>query len=224
VPDLLLPFVGLILLITITPGPDMLLVLRNGLQGGSSLAWATGAGCCAGIAVHAVAATVGLSAVIAASSEVYTVIKLAGAGYLVLLGATSLLRTFARHDDEDDIEADDPPAANPAPSPAPGTTTTLDRPRAFRQGLTSNLLNPKIAILFLTLLPQFVADGEPRAATTAVLAATFVVVGLVFMRALSLAVGAVTRLLQRRRVGVAVERITGTALVAIGVTVASDQR
>lgn len=219
-PDLLLPFVGLILLITITPGPDMLLVLRNGLQGGSSLAWATGAGCCAGIAVHAVAATVGLSAVIAASSEVYTVIKLAGAGYLVLLGATSLLRTFARHDDEDDIEADDPPAASPAPSP----TTTLDRRRAFRQGLTSNLLNPKIAILFLTLLPQFVADGEPRAATTAVLAATFVVVGLVFMRALSLAVGAVTRLLQRRRVGVAVERITGTALVAIGVTVASDQR
>jgi len=219
VPDLLLPFVGLILLITITPGPDMLLVLRNGLQGGSSLAWATGAGCCAGIAVHAVAATVGLSAVIAASSEVYTVIKLAGAGYLVLLGATSLLRTFARHD-EDHIEADDPPAASPAPSP----TTTLDRRRAFRQGLTSNLLNPKIAILFLTLLPQFVADGEPRAATTAVLAATFVVVGLVFMRALSLAVGAVTRLLQRRRVGVAVERITGTALVAIGVTVASDQR
>ena len=91
-PDLLLPYLGVIAVLTITPGPDMLLVLRNGIRGGSSAAWATGLGCCTGIAVHATLAVLGLSAILAASSEAFTAVKVAGAVYLVWLGLQALIR------------------------------------------------------------------------------------------------------------------------------------
>lgn len=212
-PDLLLPYVALIALLTLTPGPDMLLVLRNGLRGGSSAAWATGVGCCSGIAIHAVAATIGLSALLAASAEAFTVLKLTGAAYLVYLGVTSIAATFRDRDD-----------GLAALARAEVTPSSVSSRQAFRQGLLSNLLNPKIAILFLTLLPQFVAAGEPRVQTTAILAATFVAIGLLFMRLFSLAVGSLARLLRRGRIGPWIERVTGGLLVAIGLGVALERR
>lgn len=211
----MVPFLGLIVVLTITPGPDMLLVLRNGLRAGSSLAWATGVGCCTGIAVHAIAATIGLSAILAASAEAYTVVKLAGAGYLIWLGLSSLLSTFGRRRDT---------LSELACSGRGVSAVAPDRRSAFCQGLLSNLLNPKIAILFLTLLPQFVADGEPRVRTTAILAASFVVVGLTFMRLFSLLVGTIARWLESGSIGTWVERITGTLLIATGIGVAADER
>lgn len=100
----------------------------------------------------------------------------------------------------------------------------LGRGAAFRQGLLSNLLNPKIAVLFLSVLPQFVAPDEPRLLTTAVLAATFVLVGLTFMRLFSLAIGRIARIVSRDWVGIWIERVSGTLLAAIGVAVALDRR
>ena len=70
-------------MLTVTPGPDMVLVLRNGMRGGGWTAWATGLGCCAGIAIHAAAAVLGLSVLLATSAAAFTVIKLAGAAYLI---------------------------------------------------------------------------------------------------------------------------------------------
>src|ERR671914_2075168 len=93
-PDLLLPYLGVIAVLTITPGPDMLLVLRNGIRGGSGAAWATGLGCCTGIAVHATLAVLGLSAILAASDEAFTVVKVAGAAYLVWLGVQAIRSSF----------------------------------------------------------------------------------------------------------------------------------
>lgn len=217
-PDLLLPYLGLIVLLTLTPGPDMLLVLRNGLHGGSRLAWATGAGCCTGIAVHAVAATLGLSAVLAASATAFTVLKYVGAAYLVWLGVTAILSTTrVRRPTGETLHA-------LASASARQVGDELGPRSAFRQGLLSNLLNPKIALLFLTLLPQFIAPGEPRLETTVVLAACFVAVGLVFMRLFSLLVGPLARLLSRARVGLWIERVTGTALIGLGVGVALERR
>lgn len=213
VPDLLLPYVGLIVLLTITPGPDMLLVLRNGMRGGSSIAWVTGVGCCSGIALHAVAATIGLSAILAASAEAFTVLKLVGAAYLVWLGLSSIAATLSKRDNH--VGSLVYAGVTPAP---------ISRRQAFRQGLLSNLLNPKIAILFLTLLPQFVSTGEPRVQTTAILAAVFVAIGLLFMRMLSLAVGAIAALLRRGWVGTWIERISGGLLVALGIGVALEER
>jgi threonine/homoserine/homoserine lactone efflux protein len=205
-PDLLLPYLGVIAVLTITPGPDMLLVLRNGIRAGSEAAWATGLGCCAGIAVHAALAVLGLSAILAASSEAFTIVKLAGAAYLVFLGVQALIGS-----------------ARPLVDTEPAAAAT-ESGSAFRQGLLSNLLNPKIALLFLTLLPQFVADGEPRVATTALLAATFLAVAVVWWRAFSLAIRPLGRFLSRPRVVAWFERGTGALLVAIGVRVALERR
>lgn len=216
-PDLFVPYLGLIALITLTPGPDMLVVLRNGLRGGSAAAWATGAGCCTGIATHAVLATAGLSAILAASSEAYTTVKLVGAAYLVWLGISAVASTIGKRRDSAQSLAELARAGRNADD------FQLDRRTAFRQGLLSNLLNPKIAILFLTLLPQFVADGEPRVQTTAILAATFVVIGFIFMRLFSLAIGTIARLLERGMVGMWIERVTGALLAAIGVGVALEE-
>jgi threonine/homoserine/homoserine lactone efflux protein len=203
VPDLLLPYLAVIAVLTITPGPDMLLALRNGIRGGTPAAWATGLGCSVGIAVHATFAVLGLSAILAASSEAFDVVKLAGAAYLVAIGVQALLRSGDRHPAEEEPDV---------------------RGSAFRQGLFTNLLNPKMALLFLTLLPQFVADGEPRVATTAVLAAIFLAGAILWWRAFSLLIGPLGRALSRPRVVAWFDRGTGVLLVAIGLRVALERR
>jgi threonine/homoserine/homoserine lactone efflux protein len=205
VPDLLIPYLAVIALLTITPGPDMLLVLRNGVRDGTAAAWATGLGCCTGIAVHATLAVLGLSAILAASSEAFTTVRLAGAAYLVVLGIQAIAGSFGGR--EWDLSG----------APAGGRS-------AYRQGLFTNLLNPKIALLFLTLLPQFVADGEPRVATTAVLAAIFLAGALLWWRAFSLAVGPLGRFLSRPRVVAWFDRGTGALLVGLGARVALERR
>jgi threonine/homoserine/homoserine lactone efflux protein len=207
VPELLIPYLAVIAVLTITPGPDMLLVLRNGIRDGTAAAWATGLGCCTGIAVHATLAVLGLSAILAASSQAFTTVRLAGAAYLVVLGVQAIAGSF-RGREPDLAGAGGPPEAR----------------SAYRQGLVTNLLNPKIALLFLTLLPQFVADGEPRVATTAVLAAIFLVAAIAWWRAFSLAVGPLGRFLSRPRVVAWFDRATGTLLVGLGVRVALERR
>ena len=204
-PDLLLPYLAVIAVLTVTPGPDMLLVLSNGMRGGPEAAWATSLGCCTGIAVHAALAVLGLSAILAASAEAYTVVKLAGAGYLVWLGVRAIAGSFSGRGH----------LAEPVHAPAGSF---------YRQGLVTNLLNPKIALLFLTLLPQFVADGEPRVATTAVLAAVFLAGGLLWLRALSLAVGPLGRLLARPRLVAWFDRGTGALLIGLGARAALERR
>jgi threonine/homoserine/homoserine lactone efflux protein len=211
VPHELIPFLVVVAVLTVTPGPDMALVLRNGVRGGARLAWWTGLGCCTGIAAHAGAAVLGLSAVLAASATAFTVVRLAGAGYLFYLGAAALWKT--RRGWRPPAEVTEQPA----------TTAVTTRAQAYRQGVLSNLLNPKIALLFLTLLPQFVAPGEPRVATSAALAAVFLGLAVLWWRLFSLLVLGFGRVLSRERVRTVFERTTGVVLVALGLRVALEQ-
>ncbi|HYO35755.1 MAG TPA: LysE family translocator [Geodermatophilus sp.] len=208
-PAQLLPFLAVVVVLTLTPGPDMVLVLRNGARGGTRIAWWTGLGCCTGVAVYAAASAVGLAAVLAASATAFTAVKLVGAAYLVYLGVTALWHARRQ-----------PAAVAPRAEPAPAS---LGRTAAFRQGLVSNLLNPKIALVFLTVIPQFVSPGEP-AFTTGVLAAVVLVWAVLWWRVFSLAVGALGPVLSRARVRTAVERVTGTVLIALGLRVALTDR
>lgn len=196
-----LPFLAVIAVLTLTPGPDMALVLRNGVRGGVVIAWWTGLGCCVGIAVYATASAVGLAAILAASATAFTAIKFVGAAYLVYLGVTALWRS--RRNDTELVEA------------AGGLAPAIGWSVAFRQGMLSNLLNPKIALIFLTLIPQFVSAGEP-ARTTGVLAALFLGVALLWWGVFSLAVGALGRVLSRPRVHATVDRVTGVVLIGLG--------
>ncbi len=193
-------------MLTVTPGPDMALVLRNGISGGSRAAWRTGLGCCAGIAVHATFAVVGLSALLVASATAFTVVKLAGAAYLVYLGVGTLLSSRKPTQTADEQGAE------------PATTAAGLSP--FRQGLVTNLLNPKIAVLFLTLIPQFVSPGERAFQTTTTLAVVFLATAVVWWGVFSLAVGGLGRVLSRESVRRVLDRVTGTVLVALGLRVA----
>jgi threonine/homoserine/homoserine lactone efflux protein len=204
VPAHLLPFLAVVVVLTLAPGPDMALVLRNGVRGGVQVAWWTGLGCCTGITVYAAASAVGLAAILAASATAFVAIKLVGAAYLVYLGVMALWHSRTRPDE---------PATVAAPAPAVGRAT------AFRQGLASNLLNPKIALIFLTLIPQFVSPGDP-ASTTGVLAAVFLAWAVLWWRMFSFAVGALGRVLSRQRVRTTVERVTGAVLIGLGLRVA----
>ncbi|GAA2019913.1 LysE family translocator [Nakamurella flavida] len=208
-PHLLLPFILVVVVLTLTPGPDMVLVLRNGSRGGSRAAWWTGLGCCAGIAVYAAASALGLAAVLAASATAFLVIKLLGAVYLVHLGVRALWHSRRASS-----------AAAAAATATSPQAAVVRRWSAFRQGLVSNLLNPKIALIFLTLIPQFVSPGEPALLTTGILAATFLALAVLWWRVFSLAIGGLGRVLARERVRTAVERVSGVVLIGLGVRVA----
>jgi threonine/homoserine/homoserine lactone efflux protein len=205
VPELLMPFLGVVALLTVTPGPDMLLVVRNGLRAGSRAAWRTGLGCCLGISVHATAAVLGLSVILRASVTAYVVVKLAGAAYLAYLGARMLISAIMSGTVEETPERRWDRAAP-----------------AFRQGLVTNLLNPKIALLFLTLLPQFVTADEPRLRTTAMLAAVFLGIAVLWWRAFSLAIEPISRVLHGDRGRRALDAVAGTALLVISARVAFE--
>nr|WP_269330531.1 LysE family translocator [Kineosporia babensis] len=208
VPQQLVPFLAVALVLTLTPGPDMALVLRNGVRGGSRVAWWTGLGCCAGIAGYAAASAIGLAAILAASATAFLIIKLLGAAYLIYLGVTALWHARTKPDQH--VE----PAAAAAVGPG----------QAFRQGLLSNLLNPKIALIFLTLIPQFVSPGEAALPTTGTLAVAFLLLAVLWWRIFSLAVGNLGRVLSRERVRVTIERVTGGVLIALGLRVALTAR
>ena len=200
-PERLGPFFAVVAVLTLTPGPDMALVLRNGVRGGARAAWWTGLGCCTGIACWALAATGGLSALLVASHSAFTAVKVVGGVYLAYLGGSALWHLRR-------------PVSVPDAGPA-----AADWRNAYRQGLVSNLLNPKIALIFLTLLPQFVAADEPVGTTTAKLAGAFLLTAVVWWRVFSLGVGALGSVLSRQRVRMALEGLTGFVLIGLGVRV-----
>jgi threonine/homoserine/homoserine lactone efflux protein len=193
----LLAFVAVALVITLTPGPDMALVLRNTVRGGRSAGLETVAGIAVGLVLWAGATAAGLAALIAASSTVFTALKLVGAIYLVYLGSQALLA--ARRGNEPE-----PPRRSGAP---------------FRQALVTNLLNPKLALLFTTLLPQFVADDDP-AAKPLLLATVFITIGLTWLVTYTHLVEALAR---RRRFAQLADAVAGVVLVALGARLLVDR-
>jgi threonine/homoserine/homoserine lactone efflux protein len=205
----LLPFLVGSILVTVVPGPDMALVTRQVLIGGTSLAQRTIFGNLTGLVVHAVALAAGLSALLAASAEAYTVVKLAGAAYLVFLGIQTL--RSARRDTPTDLDE-----ARPRSVPSSRT--------AYAQGLVSTVLNPKPALLFLTYLPQFIDASRPVLPQIAFLAAVHILVGLIWMTLYAHLVHRAHRTLTRRDVRRWLESATGIVLIALGLRVALERR
>ena len=198
----LLTFLAVAALPTITPGADMALVARHALARGRRAAFACTLGVCSGLTIHALASSVGLSAVLAQSARAYTVVKLVGAGYLVYLGVRALLDSRA--------------SARPAEPPAGRA--------AFRQGLLSNVLNPKVALFYLTFLPQFVGPGDPVLAKSLALASVHVLMGIVWLTAYAWLLARARETLGRPRLRRAVERVTGAVLIGLGLRLAWDRR
>ncbi len=203
----LLAFAGLALVVIVLPGPDMALVLRNGLGFGRRAAVETALGINAGLLVWALAAALGIAALLHASAYAFTALKLAGAAYLVLLGMRALLDAWR----------------GAATLSVPGHQSRPAR-SPFRQGLLSNVLNPKIALVFTTLIPQFVEPDEPAVARTILLAGIFIAMGLAWLTTYALLVARAGDILRRPSVRRAVNAVVGTVLTAFGIRLAFERR
>ncbi|MBT5140418.1 MAG: LysE family translocator [Acidimicrobiaceae bacterium] len=160
----LLGFVVVVTIVAVTPGPDMALVARHAVFGGRACGLAATGGVCSGLVVHAAFATLGVSAVLAASDSAFAILRLAGGFYLVLLGVRAAY--WALRNDKTSTQS----CANPV------------RPRAaFREGLYTNVLNPKVAIVFLSLLPSFLAPHGKVWLQGLVFAGVYLGIGLVWL-------------------------------------------
>jgi threonine/homoserine/homoserine lactone efflux protein len=203
--DRLLAFLGVSIAIVVIPGPDMALVARNVLAHGRAAGFATSLGICTGILGWAVAAALGVSTLLATSATAFTALKLAGAAYLVFLG----IATLRAHDASGAVGAGDGSGLRPH--------------RAYLQGLASALLNPKLGVFFLTLLPQFIAPGDPPTTRALQLAVLFDLIGLAWLLTYSALLGAVGAALRRPGPRRVMRWLTGTILVGLGARVALER-
>ncbi|NUT31574.1 MAG: LysE family translocator [Hamadaea sp.] len=196
-------FAGVMLLGAMSPGPDFAIVVRRAVTGrGAGLAAA--AGVAAGVVVWVAVAVTGAAALLAASATAFTVVKLAGAGYLGYLGVTSLLAA-ARRPRED--------AASVPDQAHPGARA------AFAQGLLCNVLNPKAAVFFVALMPQFLGPDAGVVDTLLLAAVAFAVV-LAWFSTLATLAATLRRILTRPRVRRAVDGLSGAALLGLGARLA----
>jgi RhtB (resistance to homoserine/threonine) family protein len=197
----LLPFVGAAVLIALTPGADTALVVRNALVAGAAPARRTALGTATGLMVWGVASACGVAAILNASAEAYTTVKLAGAAYLIWLGIQAI-----RH------------AGAEAPTDAARGGS------AFRQGLLCNLLNPKAGVFFTALLPQFVSPQDPALAVSLLMTAIAAAASLVWLSVYATLVPRAGDVLRRPPVRRALDRVTGTVLIGLGVRLALSRR
>jgi threonine/homoserine/homoserine lactone efflux protein len=190
-------------LLTVTPGLDTVLVLRTGLTAGRAAAMRAALGVGAGCLAWGTAVAVGLGAVLVAAPIVYAALRWCGVLYLVVCG----LRMLARPRSQFVVAAAAP-----------------ERPGAFRRGLLTNLLNPKVGLFYLSFLPQFVPAGWPAAASMIGLTLVHIALGLAWFGILLGGAGAIRQALTTRA-GLmrALDRLTGLVFVGFGLRLALDR-
>ncbi|MGW7201805.1 LysE family translocator [Streptomyces chryseus] len=199
----LVGFLGVVLLAYVVPGPDFLVIVRAAARR-RALGWAAALGAQAGLCVHMAAAAFGLSVVAAQSAVVFTAIKLAGAGYLVFLG----VRAF--------VAAGRGPETAGAPDDRHGT-----KRGSFAEGFLTNVLNPKAALFFLSVLPQFIDGGGSVTRQILLLGVLDVLIGVLYWPWVVVVAAKLRGLLARPVFRRRWERTTGVLFVGTGAAVAA---
>ncbi len=203
-------FVAASLAVIVAPGPDNIYVLTRGIAQGRKVALASAWGMCSGLLFHTTLAAVGLSAILARSAGALSLVKYIGAAYLVYLGIRALL-------------------SREEFSPSVEKIFTVKLRNFFLQGLTMNLLNPKVAIFFMAFLPQFVSPSVGTAGSAALrlvaLGLVFALLSVVIFSAIALFSGVVgDRLSRNPRFATALQWSTAFVLVGLGVRLALSGR
>ncbi|MDA2804627.1 LysE family translocator [Nocardiopsis suaedae] len=194
-------------LVTVAPGADTALVLRAALLGGGRSAAATAAGVAAGLVAWGTASALGAAALLASLPAAYLALRVGGAAYLLLLGARMVWTA---------LRAPRGPAASGGDGPG-----AADGRGGFVRGLATNLLNPKIGVFYLALLPQFAVDGVAPAVLGGALALVHAAMALGWLGILGAAAGRARRVLARPGAVRGVEAVTGSALVVMGAALAA---
>jgi threonine/homoserine/homoserine lactone efflux protein len=199
-------FVLACIALALTPGLDTFYILARSGREGRAVGMAAVLGINAGCIVHTLAAVLGISAILMTSAQAFAALKYLGAAYLLWIGLRMLLSRQGTR--------------------APTTTRGHGLGAAFRQGMLTNVLNPKVALFFLAFLPQFVSMRAPHPQLgLAVLGLSFIAVGFVWSMVLALLGGQVHRVLDARpRVGQWMDRVCGTVLLGFGIRLAMQRQ
>jgi RhtB (resistance to homoserine/threonine) family protein len=203
-------FVGISILVIIAPGPDTVLVTKNAVLHGRSAALGTSLGVSTGLLIWTGAAAFGIAALVRESAVAFTVLKLVGAVYLVYLGLQAL-RAARRHSAHEPIGTGD-------------LSRSVGAPHGFRQGLLSNLANPKIAVFFTSLLPQFVSSRDPVLLPFLILGGLFALITVVWLCGYALLAAKISDVLTRPAVKASLDRLTGVVLIGLGLRLALERR
>jgi threonine/homoserine/homoserine lactone efflux protein len=202
-------FLALSALLAVAPGPDTAITTRNALVGGRRAGLFTILGVSVGLAVWTLATGAGVAALLRASEPAFVALKLAGAIYLVVLGAQAILAALRTSGGD----------TAPRFAPRPVATRT-----AFRQGLLTNLGNPKIAVFFTSFLPQFTPAHHASFTALVVLGLLFCLVGLTWLTVYVLAISRIGDFLRRPRPRRVIDALTGIVLVGFGIKLATEHR
>jgi RhtB (resistance to homoserine/threonine) family protein len=203
----LLAFVAAAVILTLTPGVDTAMVLRSAAAGGPRQAVLAAAGICTGCLIWATAVSFGLGALLMASQLAFSVVKWAGAAYLLYLGLKLLLHPRDRFD-----------AGNAGAAQVKAGQAKAGQ--AFRQGLLTNLLNPKIGVFYITFFPQFIPASVNVTMFSLLLAVIHVIVSLAWFAVIIAATVPMGHMLRRPRIVRALDRVTGGVFVAFGARLA----
>jgi threonine/homoserine/homoserine lactone efflux protein len=197
-------FAGVAVVLTLTPGPATAMVIRSALRGGRRAALLTTLGNSVGVLAWGIASAVGISALVAASEIAFVSLNVVGAAVLVSLGIQSFLR--ARRGGEVEVARGDPTRG------------------AFRNGLVTCIANPKLAVFFVALFPQFISGGRSSLGTGLEMSTLIVALDLVWYSALAFAVTRARRALESGSWGRRLERVTGSVMIGLGLRLALEPR
>jgi threonine/homoserine/homoserine lactone efflux protein len=201
-------FIATAVLLVITPGQDTFFILGRSLSGGRAAGVAAALGISAGSVLHTFAAALGLSALLATSQYAFMAVKFAGAAYLIYIGVRALV-TRSKSVPGDDAGRGE------------GGNWS-----AFRQGVVSNLLNPKVALFFLALMPQFIdAHSNQKVIAFLALGLTFVTLGVVWCVVLAVAAAKLRgAFLRRPSMANVLNKIAGAMFIALGLKLATARQ
>ncbi|WP_260259163.1 LysE family translocator [Vibrio intestinalis] len=195
-------FLIAITILTLTPGLDTALVIKNSSRGGLADGAMTSLGICLGLFVHATFSAVGISAILAQSAELFSLVKMVGAAYLIWLGASCLVSLYRGQANGMEVAM---------------ASSGVNLKRSVREGFLSNVLNPKTAVFYLAFLPQFIDPNGSAFLPSLLMASIHFVIAMIWQCGLAGALDKAKGLLQSSTFMRRMEATTGAVLVALGV-------
>jgi len=200
-PNSLLTFAIAITLLTMTPGVDTMMILRNTLRGGAKDGVVSSLGICSGLFVHAFLSAVGISAILLYSTAAFTVLKIIGALYLIWLGFVNL-KSFWHSSKQQNIN---PPKK------------AFSFIRSFREGFMSNVLNPKTIVFYMAFLPQFISHEHSALAQSMMLASFHFIIATIWQGIIIYTICSANVFITKASVRRTLDAISGTIMIALGI-------
>ncbi|WP_336046263.1 LysE family translocator [Solibacillus ferritrahens] len=200
-------FIIACVLLIILPGPDTAIVTKNTVVNGQNGGFQTMLGSCVGLTVHTIAAVAGLSALIVKSAVAFTVLKYVGAAYLCYLGIKTLLAMRVKKTEIDEVP-----------------TIEAKGKSYFRQGLVTNITNPKVAVFFLTFLPQFLSAGSEPFWPFLTMGIIYIVLTFVWFAVYVFLLNKIRNFMKKPATQSAIEGLTGAVLIGFGMKLAFEKQ